>query len=78
VRPSGGRAGELLELLQQERDAHRDEPLWSGVRSMSADNGAVRVEFAHRVVPRLLPVAGSEVSVSCHLYHSPDEQDTAP
>ncbi|HJQ44403.1 MAG TPA: oligopeptide/dipeptide ABC transporter ATP-binding protein [Jatrophihabitantaceae bacterium] len=77
IRPSSGNADALLELLQQERDAHPDEPLWSGVRSMSADNGAVRVEFVERIVPRLLPVAGSQVSVSCHHYHSPDEQKAA-
>jgi oligopeptide/dipeptide ABC transporter ATP-binding protein len=78
VRPSSGNAKALLDLLEEEREGHPDEPLWSGVRSMSADLGAVRVEFADRVVPQLLPVAGSSVSVSCHLYHSPDGSQAAP
>jgi peptide/nickel transport system ATP-binding protein len=69
VRPAAGSPEQLLELLQQERDSHPDEPLWSAVRGMEADNGAVRIEFADRVVPRLLPVAGSAVEVACHLYH---------
>jgi hypothetical protein len=77
IRPSSGNAEALLELLLQERDAHPDEPFWSGVRSLTADNGAVRVEFVERVVPRLLPVVGSQVSVACHHYHSPEEQKAA-
>jgi peptide/nickel transport system ATP-binding protein len=74
VRPAAGTAAELLELLESERADHPQEPLWSGVRDMTADNGAVRIEFVERVVPRLLPVVGSAVEVACHLYHSPDEQ----
>jgi peptide/nickel transport system ATP-binding protein len=74
VRPAAGTAAELLELFESERAEHPDEPLWSGVQDMTADNGAVRIEFVDRVVPRLLPVLGSPVEVSCHLYHSPEEQ----
>jgi peptide/nickel transport system ATP-binding protein len=74
VRPAAGTAAELLELLESERADHPEEPLWSGVRDMTADNGAVRIEFVERVVPRLLPVVGSAVEVACHHYHSPDEQ----
>jgi hypothetical protein len=71
VRPAGGGPEQLLELLQQERDSDPSEPLWSGVRTLEADNGAVRVEFADRYVPALLPVANSSVEVACHLYHEP-------
>lgn len=71
IRPAGDPAG-VVELLEDERAANPKEPLWSGVRSVEADNGAVRVEFVPRAVPRLQPVEGSEVSVSCHLYHAPD------
>jgi len=69
VRPAAGRAEELLAVLEDERDTHPEEPLWHGVRSMVADDRAVRIEFVERGVPRLLPVAGSSVSVSCHHYH---------
>jgi hypothetical protein len=38
---------------------------------MGVAGGAVRMEFVPRAVPRLLPVAGTSVEVSCHLYHEP-------
>ena len=53
------------------RDGDRDEPLWSGVRNMRADNGKVRLEFTERYEPTLQPVDGSQVQVSCHRYHDP-------
>jgi peptide/nickel transport system ATP-binding protein len=74
IRPQSGSPEQLLELLQQERDAHPDEPLWKGVHGLEADNGAVRIDFAERRVPQLLPVTGSSVEVACHLYHDPDAQ----
>jgi peptide/nickel transport system ATP-binding protein len=77
VRPAAGRAEELLAVLEDERDTHPEEPLWHGVRSMVADDRAVRIEFVERGVPRLLPVAGSSVSVSCHHYHDPVPESVA-
>jgi peptide/nickel transport system ATP-binding protein len=71
IRPQSGRPEQLLEILQQERDTRPDEPLWSGVQSIEADNGAVRVGFTPRHVPALLPVTNADVSVACHLYHDP-------
>jgi oligopeptide/dipeptide ABC transporter ATP-binding protein len=71
VRPASGSGQDLLDLLDQERTADRDEPLWRGVDRMTADGNAVRIRFAGRAVPRLLPVVGSEVEVACHLHHDP-------
>jgi hypothetical protein len=72
LRPGGGDAAAELALLEQERDANPSEPLWTGVRGMAVADGAVRVEFAPRSVPHLLPVADAPVEVSCHLYHPPE------
>jgi hypothetical protein len=38
---------------------------------------SVRMEMRPRVEPQLRPVAGSDVSVSCHLYHPPEGYDPA-
>jgi hypothetical protein len=38
---------------------------------MASNGREVRIEFVERAVPRLLPIAGSAVEVSCHLYHEP-------
>ena len=69
VRPASGSGQDLLELLEQQRDADRNEALWTGIENMTADGNAVRIQFAERVVPRLLPVPHSPVEVSCHLHH---------
>jgi oligopeptide/dipeptide ABC transporter ATP-binding protein len=71
LRPAGGSADELLALLEDERAANPAEPLWHGVRGMASNGREVRIEFQERAVPRLLPIAGSAVEVSCHLYHEP-------
>ena len=77
VGPSGDisspRPEELLTLLQDERRARPDEPLWSAVTGMTVTGSGVQVEFGERYVPRLLPVAGAPVEVSCHRYHEPRE-----
>ena len=62
-----------MELLREVREADREAPLWAGVKDIRADNGAVRVQFAKRYEPALLPVRDSRVEVSCHLYHDPRE-----
>ena len=72
IAAAGGSPGEVLELLEDERSARPDDPLWKGVTGMSVDNRSVRLEMRQAVEPRLQPVEGSEVSVSCHLYHPPE------
>ena len=42
--------------------------------SLREAGAAVRIEFRTPAVPRLLPVAGTGVEVSCHLYHEPDDE----
>jgi peptide/nickel transport system ATP-binding protein len=74
LKPAHGGTDELLALLSDERDANPDEPLWSGVESMRESGAAVRIEFRTPAVPRLLPVAGTAVSVSCHLHHEPQPE----
>ncbi|MDT4974887.1 MAG: hypothetical protein QOG98_645 [Pseudonocardiales bacterium] len=71
LRPAAGSADELLALLEDERASNPAEPLWHGVRGMASNGREVRIEFVERAVPRLLPIAGSAVEVSCHLYHEP-------
>ena len=71
LRPGRGAAEDEVELLQQMRSEDTDEPLWSGVREVRADNGKVRMEFATRYSPTLQPIEGSSVQVSCHRYHDP-------
>ncbi|HET8583318.1 MAG TPA: ABC transporter ATP-binding protein [Jatrophihabitans sp.] len=70
---AGGSPGELLQLLEDERSTRPDEPLWTGVRDLSVAGRGVRVDFEDAVEPHLQPVDGSEVSVSCHLYHDPGD-----
>ena len=72
IAAAGGSPGEVLELLEDERSARPDDPLWKGVTGMSVDNRSVRLEMRQAVEPQLQPVEGSDVSVSCHLYHPPD------
>lgn len=69
LRPGRGTAEDERELLEHMRSP--DEPLWSGVQDVRADNGKVRVEFAQRFDPALLPVENSAVSVACHHFHDP-------
>lgn len=71
LRPAAGSADELLALLEDERVSNPAEPLWHGVQGLASNGGEVRIEFAKRAVPRLLPVLNSAVEVSCHLYHEP-------
>jgi len=64
--PGDGSDESLVEVLRNLRAQDPEDPLWKGVRSMEADEGAARVEFHGGLDPRLLP-AGA-VEVSCHLY----------
>jgi oligopeptide/dipeptide ABC transporter ATP-binding protein len=62
----GTQAGELLRLLERLRADDPDEPFWKGVRSTSAADSQVEVQWHDPIVPRLVP-AGS-ARVECHLY----------
>jgi oligopeptide/dipeptide ABC transporter ATP-binding protein len=73
LHPGKGAAEDAVEVLAAARAADRSEPLWSGVTDLRAEGGKVRVEFAPRYEPRLLPVADAAVDVSCHHYHRPEE-----
>jgi len=57
---------DLLKVLESARSDDPEEPFWSGVRSMSAAEDHIDVEWQEPVEPRLLNVEG--VEVSCHLY----------
>jgi peptide/nickel transport system ATP-binding protein len=77
LKPGRGAAEDEVELLDQVRTADPDEPLWTGVKDLRADNGRVRMEFAERFEPRLQPVEDSQVQVSCHRYHDPTSGSSA-
>lgn len=64
-----GSPKELLAVLEAERDGHPDEPLWSGVRGMSAEGNGVRVELNEPIEPQLRPAGAAGAHVSCHLFH---------
>jgi peptide/nickel transport system ATP-binding protein len=68
---AGGSPGELLALLEDERTARPDEPLWRGVAGMSVSGRTVLMDLRPRIEPQLLPVDDAPVSVSCHLYNPP-------
>jgi peptide/nickel transport system ATP-binding protein len=70
VPASSGHTGhEVLALLQNMREGSADDPLWRGVRSMTAEAGKALVEFRDPIGPRLRAVG--DVEVSCHL-HDPE------
>jgi hypothetical protein len=57
---------DLGSLLERARAADPAEPFWTGVRRISAENGALEVDWHEPVEPRLLPAG--KVEVECHLY----------
>jgi peptide/nickel transport system ATP-binding protein len=70
VPASSGHSGkEVLALLQAMREATADDPLWRGVRSMTAEGDHARVELRDAMDPRLRAVG--DVEVACHL-HDPE------
>jgi peptide/nickel transport system ATP-binding protein len=75
LKPGRGAAEDELELLQEMRAADPDEPLWSGVEDLRADNGKVRIGYATRYEPHLQRVGDSHVEVSCHRYHDPRQSE---
>jgi peptide/nickel transport system ATP-binding protein len=71
VHAASGSPGEVLQLLEDERSARPDDPLWSGVRGMAVAQRSVRLDLVPRATPHLQPVPDSDVAVSCHLFHEP-------
>jgi oligopeptide/dipeptide ABC transporter ATP-binding protein len=66
-----GAPNAVVAILDAERAATPDEPLWTGLQSATVAGDAVQLSFGDRFVPRLLPVADSNVEVSCHLFNPP-------
>jgi oligopeptide/dipeptide ABC transporter ATP-binding protein len=62
----GASGGQIAELLADLRDGSPEEPFWRGVRTVSADERGVDVEWHEPVEPQLSPVG--RVEVECHLY----------
>jgi oligopeptide/dipeptide ABC transporter ATP-binding protein len=58
--------GDALGLLEAMRDEQPEEPFWTGVRRIAAEDGRAAIELHEPVEPRLLPV--DDVEVECHLY----------
>jgi peptide/nickel transport system ATP-binding protein len=68
---SGHSAGAVRQLLDSVRASDPAEPLWSGVRDISVDDGAARVDFRDDCIdPPLYRVGGAvaPVDVACLLY----------
>ena len=62
-----GRSGEdVLALLQRIRQEDPEEPLWTGVRDMTAQSDGVLVAFAEPEEPMLRAV--DDVEVACNLF----------
>jgi peptide/nickel transport system ATP-binding protein len=76
VHAASGSPGEVLTLLTDERERRPEEPLWKGVAGMEVTGRSVQMDMRPAVEPTLQPVAGTDVSVSCHLYHSPPGYET--
>ncbi len=59
----------MVELLERMRTEDPDEPMWRGVRQITAADGGAEVHFHEPIEPRLLP--SGDVQVECHL-HDPE------
>ncbi|MGH3327065.1 MAG: oligopeptide/dipeptide ABC transporter ATP-binding protein [Streptomycetales bacterium] len=64
--PAGRSPQELLELFEAIRGSDPDEPLWKGVRRISAVGNGVEVEFFRGIDPTLNPAGGSEAACLLH------------
>jgi oligopeptide/dipeptide ABC transporter ATP-binding protein len=62
----GSTGAEVLALLELVRAEAPSEPLWRGVRRMTAADGHAEIVFRDALIPRLMPVGN--VDVECHLY----------
>ena len=63
---SASGADGIVQLMDAIRAEDPEEQLWRGVRSVTASEGHVEVEFNDALAPRLLPVGSAQVE--CHLY----------
>ena len=63
---SGTDPGELLAMLEKIRAEEPDEPLWKGVKAMTAEAHGVRVDFEPGIDPVLYDTGGSRAA--CLLY----------
>ena len=67
LKAGSGRSGsDVLSLLEAIRADDPDEPFWTGVKTMQADDGHLVLEWHEPVPPRPLPE--EHVTVECHLY----------
>jgi peptide/nickel transport system ATP-binding protein len=78
LQASGGRAADLLALLERIRDEEPDSPLWQGVSRLAAEGPGVAAQFHPAADPVLASEGeagftgtGDAVSVACHLYNPP-------
>jgi oligopeptide/dipeptide ABC transporter ATP-binding protein len=70
-----GRAGRMIDTLDDARARDPDEPFWSGLRRMGATDDRLELEWHDPVEPRLLPAG--EVEVECHLYDEENLREAA-
>jgi peptide/nickel transport system ATP-binding protein len=63
---SGKDPGDLLKMLEKIRTEEPDEPLWKGVKAMTAETHGVRVTFEPGIDPPLYDTGGSRAA--CLLY----------
>jgi peptide/nickel transport system ATP-binding protein len=63
---SGTDPGDLLKMLEKIRAEEPDEPLWKGVKSMTAETNGVRVSFEPGIDPVLYETGGAKAA--CLLY----------
>jgi len=62
-----GRSGsDLLHVVESAREEDPEEPFWSGVERVEADESGLDAKWREPREPRLRPV--EEVEVACHLY----------
>lgn len=62
----GHTGGDVVGFLERVRDADPGEPLWKGVRSLSAVRDHAELTFHDPIEPRLRRTG--DVEVACHLY----------
>jgi peptide/nickel transport system ATP-binding protein len=63
---SGKDPGELLKMLERIRADEPDEPMWKGVKAMTAETNGVRVSFEPGIDPPLYETDGAKAA--CLLY----------
>ena len=63
---SGRDPGELVKMLEQIRAEEPDEPLWKGVKEITAETHGVRVTFEPGIDPELYETGGARAA--CLLY----------